>query len=182
MNLGNLIATHGYWVLAIGCLLEGETTLILAGFAAHLGYLNPVAVLAIASTAGFVGDQFFFWLGRRHAETVLARWPSVTAKTERIHRLIERYHAAVIIGVRFAYGLRVAGPVLIGMSPISGIKFGLLNGIGAVLWAFLIASLGWVFGNAAEAALGEIRHIEGWLLLGLAVAGMFFWWIRRRNR
>ena len=178
MNLSTLIETHGYWLLAIGCLLEGETILILAGFAAHRGYLNLYAVLAIASMAGFAGDQFYFWLGRRHGNAVLARWPSVIAQSERLHRLMDRYHAAVIIGVRFAYGLRIAGPVLIGMSSISRLKFALLNALGAVLWAILIAGLGWVFGQAAEAILGQIKHLEGWLLLGLAVAGAALWWFK----
>ena len=75
MNLGTLIQTNGYWVLAVGCLLEGETILILAGFAAHSGYLNPLAVIVIASTAGFAGDQIFFWMGRRHGSAVLTRFP-----------------------------------------------------------------------------------------------------------
>jgi membrane protein DedA with SNARE-associated domain len=59
MNLGPLIENHGYWVLAIDCLLEGENLLVLAGFAAHRGDLHLGAVLAIAATAGFVGDQFY---------------------------------------------------------------------------------------------------------------------------
>ena len=49
MTLAALIQAHGYWVLAVGCLLEGETILVLAGFAAHRGYLDSLAVLAIAT-------------------------------------------------------------------------------------------------------------------------------------
>lgn len=181
MTLGTLIETHGYWVLALGCLLEGETVLVLAGFAAHRGYLDPLAVVGIATLAGFSGDQLYFWLGRRHGAAVLARWPSVARQADRVHRLLERFHAAVIIGVRFAYGLRVAGPLLIGTTPLPGWRFALLNAAGALLWAALIAGLGWVFGSAAEAALGQIRHIEGWLLLGLLGAGLLLWWLRRQR-
>ncbi len=61
MDPGQLIGAHGYWVLALGCLLEGETLLVIAGYAAHRGYLDPVAVIAVASMAGFAGDQFYFW-------------------------------------------------------------------------------------------------------------------------
>ena len=60
MSLATLIETHGYWMLAVGCLLEGETILILAGFAAHRGYLHPADVLAIAAAAGIAGEQFYF--------------------------------------------------------------------------------------------------------------------------
>jgi membrane protein DedA with SNARE-associated domain len=179
MTLGTLIGTHGYWVLALGCLLEGETILLLAGFAVHRGYLNPVVVVGVASVAGFIGDQFWFWLGRRHGAAVLARWPSIARQTDRVRRLLDRFHAAVIIGVRFAYGLRIAGPVLIGTTPLPALRFATLNALGAVLWACVIAGIGWVFGQAAETMLGEIRHLEGWLLLGLAGAAAVAWWIRK---
>lgn len=179
MNLASLIETHGYWVLVIGCLLEGETILILAGVAAHVGYLNPYAVVTLAAVSGFAGDQFYFWLGRRHGKAVLKRWPSLAAQNDRLHRLIDRYHAAVIIGVRFAYGLRIAGPILIGMWPIPASRFALLNALGALLWASLITGIGWVFGHAAETLMGEIRHLQVWLLLAFAVAAILIWWFRR---
>lgn len=181
MDLGSLIETHGYWVLVIGCLLEGETILILAGYAAHRGYLDPLVVVALASAAGFVGDQFFFWIGRRHGSAVLARWPSVAAQNDRLQALMARYHAAVIIGIRFAYGLRIAGPMLLGMSAISAYRFALLNAVGAVLWACVIGGVGWAFGHAAEVLMGEIRNVEGWVLLGFVAIGGVVWWIRRRR-
>jgi len=179
MTLGSLIEVHGYWVLAVGCLVEGETIFVPAGFAAHRGYLDPLAVVAIASISGFLGDQCYFWMGRRHGASVLARWPSLARQTDRVNRLLDRFNAAVIIGVRFAYGLRIAGPVLIGTTTISWLRFALLNALGAILWACLVAGAGWAFGQAAQVALGEIRHLEGWLMMGLAAAGVIAWWIRR---
>lgn len=179
MHLGSLIETHGYWVVAVGCLLEGETILVLAGFAAHRGYLKLSAVLAIAWTAGFVGDQCWFWLGRLRGPAILTRWPSLARHTERVHRLLDRYHAALIVGVRFAYGLRIAGPLLIGSTGMPAWRFALFNALGAVLWACSITSVGWVFGEAAERLLGKARHLEGWLLLGLVAAGVITWWIRK---
>ena len=174
-----LIQDWGYWALALGCLLEGETVLILAGFAAHEGHLNPVNVVAIAAVAGFVGDQIFFWLGRRHGPALLARWPRLDAPAERLQRLLERWHAWVIVFVRFAYGLRIAGPVLIGMSGLAGWRFALFNAIGALFWACVVGGVGWLFGEAAQAMLGKLHHIEGWLLLGLALAGFGVWLWRR---
>lgn len=179
MNLGTLIETHGYWVLAVGCLLEGETVLILAGFAAHRGYLNPLAVLAIATTAGFFGDQCYFWLGRWRGPAIVNKWPSIARQAERVQHLVNRYHAAVIVGIRFAYGLRIAGPILLGMASISGYRFGIFNAIGALLWACVIAGIGWVFGQAAEAAMGDIRQWEWRLILGIGVAGLIIWAIRK---
>ncbi len=181
MALETLIETHGYWVLALGCLLEGETVLMLAGFAAHRGYLDPAWVFAIGASVGFAGDQFYFWLGRRHGATVLERWPAIARQSGRLDRLLQRFHAAVVIGVRFAYGLRVAGPILIGTTAFSSARFALLNGAGALLWSAVFTAIGWVFGQAAEAMLGRIKHLEGWLMLGL-VAAAIIWLVVRKHR
>ena len=182
MDLGSWIETYGYWALAVGCQLEGETFLVLAGFAAHRGYLNPFGVVAVAAAAVFFGNEFFFWLGRRYGKAVIARWPSVAAQNDRLQGLIARHDAAVIIGIRFAYGIRIAGPVLIGMSSVSSHRFALLNALSATLWACLITEIGWVFGQAAEGLLGEAKSVGGWLVLGLVGAGTVVWWIGSRRR
>jgi membrane protein DedA with SNARE-associated domain len=176
-----LLQTHAYWVLALGCFLEGETLLLLAGLAAHRGLLNPVAVVAIAAVAGFAGDQFWFWLGRRHGAALLARFPSVARRSTSLHGLMERWHEAVIIGVRFAYGLRIAGPLLLGMSTLSAWRFAGFNAMGALLWACVVAAIGWAFGAAAQALLGELRHVEGWLFAALLVAVLLVLLLRWRR-
>jgi membrane protein DedA with SNARE-associated domain len=50
-----------------------------------------------------------------------------------------------------------------------------------VLWACLLAGIGWVFGRAAELGLNEIEHYEMWLLLGLAAGVVIAWWTRRNR-
>lgn len=179
LDIPGLIQSYGYFALAIGAFLEGETILIAAGLAAHNGYLNPFAVVSVAAVCGFAGDQFFFWLGRRHGAAILRRWPSINRQADRVHRLVERYDAPVIIGVRFAYGLRIAGPILIGMLKISRTRFALYNAVGAVLWAVLIAGIGWVFGRAATHVLGNVQHLEAWLLLALVSIVAISWWRRK---
>lgn len=176
-----LLQTHGYWVLALGCLLEGESVLLMAGFAAHRGYLDARWVLAIAAGAGFAGDQLWFWLGRRHGERLLKRWPGLARRKPQLDRMLRRRHAAAIIGVRFAYGLRVAGPVLMGMSSLPAGRFAIFNALGALLWALAIGGLGWAVGEAAMRVLGEIRHVEGWLLVALDL-GSLLWWTQARLR
>jgi membrane protein DedA with SNARE-associated domain len=182
MDVGHLIETHGYWVLALGCLLEGETILALAGYAAHRGYLDFGWVLAIAVTSGFAGDQFFFWLGRRHGTAVCARWLGIAAKTARVGRLIERYHAWVIVGMRFAYGLRIAGPIAIGASGLSARRFALFNALGAELWAVAIGGAGWLFGQALQKLLGEVHRYEAAIVIGALVAAAAIALARRRRR
>ena len=150
MILPGLIAEYGYAAVFVGALLEGETVLILAGFAAHQGYLQLHWVIAIAMLGGFLGDQIYFWLGRRHGAWVLSHFPRLTPVFERAYVLIERYHEALIVGIRFLYGLRTVGPMAFGMSKVLAWRFMLFNALGAVIWAIGIGSAGYLFGQVLE--------------------------------
>lgn len=65
MTLSDLVGHYGYLAVAVGCVLEGETVLLMAGYAAHRGMLDLPGVMAVALASSFAGDQFWFWLGRR---------------------------------------------------------------------------------------------------------------------
>ncbi|MDE2369988.1 MAG: DedA family protein [Burkholderiales bacterium] len=181
MTLDSLVHTYGYWAVAAGCLLEGETLLLLAGYAAQRGQLDVGAVFAIAAACGFAGDQIFFWIGRRHGAAVLSRWPHAVLQIDRMNRLIERWRDLVVVLVRFAYGLRIVGPVLIGMSSMSPLRFAAFNAVGALIWAALVTAAGWFFGAAAEILLGRVQDAEAWGMgiLALLVAAVWLW---RRGR
>lgn len=178
MDFPALLQAYGYPLLALGCLIEGETILALAGLAAHEGHLHFPTVVGVAALAGFSGDQVFFWLGRRHGPEMLARFPSIARQADRLHKMVERWHGGVIVLVRFAYGLRIAGPVLIGSSGIPPWRFALFNAIGAVIWALLVAGAGWVFGRAVETLIGEIHRFEFWALALAALSGIA--WLLRK--
>lgn len=156
--------------------------MVLAGFAAHRGYLSLPIVILVATLLNFAWDQFYFWLGRRHGRWALARFPSLAAKTARILALLERHHVPLIVGVRFMYGLRIAGPIAIGMSSVPWMRFLSLNLLGAALWAGLFAVLGYLFGNAMELALDNLRRHESWIFAGVAIAGLVVWLVVLRRQ
>ena len=56
MTLIEFVAAYGYLAVLLGTLLEGETVLLLAGFAAHQGHLAIHWVLLIAFIGGTLGD------------------------------------------------------------------------------------------------------------------------------
>ena len=179
MNLPLLVETYGYWVVFGGTLLEGESVLLLAGFAAHRGLLDISIVVALATLGGFLGDQVFFFAGRRYGEPLLARFPAYAAPAGRAKALLAKYHIPVILGVRFLYGLRAVLPFTIGMSGISVPRFQVLNLIGALIWAASGTALGYLLGDAAESILGDIKDYEGELLLAIALGGLLIWWLSR---
>ena len=54
-HLSDFVTHYGYWAVVVGCLLEGETLLVLAGFAAKQGYLNLPLVMALGAAMGAAG-------------------------------------------------------------------------------------------------------------------------------
>ena len=173
MSWTSLLAQYGYAALFAGCLLEGETLLLLAGVAAHNGYLSYPMVVLVAFVGGTVGDQIGFLVGGRYGERLLRRWPRFEAPAERVRRMIDRHSALLIVSVRFLYGLRLIGPVVIGMSDVAPLRFAIFNMIGALIWAVGVAGLGYLFGHAIEWFLADLEFFEKWaLLIAFAVVAL----------
>ena len=175
MDLAGLIDSYGYLAVFFGSFLEGETILALAGLASFRGYLDLYKVIMLAMVAGFLGDQLYFFLGRFKGKEVLERFPKMQRRAHRFDTMLSRWHAPLIIGIRFMYGFRIVGPILLGMGRVPAWKFMLYNFIGAAIWAPLIASIGYFFGGAIKAALGHLKRYELWvfgavLLIGIAFA------------
>lgn len=172
IDLPGLIDSYGYLAVFVGAFLEGETILALAGLAAYRGYLDFTLVVAIAMIAGFAGDQFYFWLGRRKGQQILQRFPDALERAHRFDALLARWHAPLIIAIRFMYGFRIVGPILLGMGRVPAWKFLVYNFIGAAIWAPLIAGLGYLFGNIIEALLDDLKSFELWAFAALIVMGL----------
>lgn len=172
LDIPGFIDSYGYFAVFVGAFLEGETILALAGLAAYRGYLDFYTVAAIAMVAGFAGDQFYFFLGRHNGSRILARFPDARARAHRFDELLSRWHAPLIVAIRFMYGFRIVGPILLGMGRVSAWKFMVFNFIGAAIWAPLIASIGYVFGTLVEAVLADVQRYEIWLFGAVIAAGV----------
>ena len=182
MNLSELIETYGYWVVLAGTLLEGESVLLLAGYAAYSGLLELHWVIAVAICGSFMGDQLWFYLGRTRGEKLLKKFPSYASPAKRAQAMLDKHHIPIILGLRFLYGLRIVLPFAIGMSRrISTLQFQLLNFAGALIWSIVGAVAGYVFGNAVEKVLDNFHRYDQYILLFLAVAGVGYWLYSRHK-
>ena len=180
--LESLIDTYGYWAVLLGTFFEGETVLLLGSFAASRGYLLLRWVIVVAFLGTLCADQLFFFLGRRYSEAILARRPSWKARSAKAQRLLERFRTPLILAFRFMYGIRIVTPFAIGMSRVPTGEFVLLNIIGASVWALTVGIAGYLFGNALETLLGDIKHYEFHILGGVAIAGALTWALYFRYR
>jgi membrane protein DedA with SNARE-associated domain len=181
------LAQYGYLAVLLGALIEGETILLLAGFAIQQGSLDLTLVLSLGFLGAFAGDQFWFYMARRHGSVWLARRPHLLAKAARAKHLLDRHATLFILSFRFIYGMRNLGAMVIALSAITTRRFIFLNLIAAAVWAFVVIMSGYFFGEAAVALLDGLASIEQTLfavfvVLALAVIASLLlrrWLLRR---
>jgi membrane protein DedA with SNARE-associated domain len=188
IEYGALIERYGYLATLAGTLVEGESLLILSGLAAHRGYLSLPFVVLVGAVGGAIGDMAFFQLGRRYGDGLLARFPKFAPAADRVHAMIERHPLATVLAVRFMYGLRTAGPAVIGTTKMPFAEFVVVNAAGAVLWSACWAGAGYALGKAAEHILGDLAKIERELFgaaivaIVLGIVAYQVWRVRARRQ
>ncbi|HBA88860.1 MAG TPA: DedA family protein [Geobacter sp.] len=182
------LQVHGYWVLFIGTFLEGEAILIFAGFLAFQGYLDIYGVILSAFAGSFLGDQFYFHIGRIKGAFLLRLFTSIARKFRKALRLIERYGAFVAFVSRYTYGFRILLPIILGMTRFPSRRFLYLNLLSALSWSVIFSLAGYLFGKGAGLFIEDVERYEPDLLLALGAIIACFWlshfaahWWRKRH-
>jgi membrane protein DedA with SNARE-associated domain len=182
MSLEQLISNYGYLAVVIGTFFEGETIMVLGGMSAHRGYLALPWVIACGFLGTLCGDQLYFYLGRIKGRDLVEKKPHWQPKIDRVFALLEKHQVWLILGFRFLYGLRTVTPFVIGAIGISPLRFLLLSICGALVWALIIGSLGYLFGHVVEFVIGDVKKYQEWLFLAVAAGGVMVWFFYKKNR
>ena len=186
MNGWESVITHfGYAAIFVGTFLEGETVLALGGVAAAHGYLSLPVVMAVGAIGALAGDQTAFFIGRRYGQRILMRYPALAAKAPRVQALVRRWDAPAVVLLRFLYGLRIAGPIVIGSCGISPWRLAFFNFIGTLIWAPLVAGVGYLAGQALDLWVGRLRDVQIAVLMAIVLAAVIGWLVilwRQRSR
>ena len=168
----------------VGVVLPGEIAVLLGGVAAGRGSVNFAAVLMAACVGAVAGDQVGYWIGHRYGQQLLRRLPDRLLDEERLEnaRLFVRRTGAkgVILG-RWTAALRALVPGMAGMSHMPYPRFAIANVVGGVLWASLVASVGYIAGDnwhRVQSALGSASTV----LLGLILVAAVAWHVSRPVR
>lgn len=183
--LEQFLHDYGYLALFIGTFLEGETILVLAGFLAFRGYLQIDLVVLTAFFGSYSGDQLWYFLGRRHGRRLLARKPRWQVLGDKALSHLRKHPDLWVLGFRFVYGLRTVMPVAIGLSGYPPLRYLLLNGIGAAIWAMALGFGAFHFGSVLEGMLGNIKKYELWVLGALVLLGAVLWlrrWLKASRK
>ena len=171
MNIGQLIASYGYWALfglvaaeSLGVPLPGETALIIAGtYAGTTHHLNPWLIFAVASAAAIIGDNIGFWIGDTGGYRLARRYGSKVRLDERklktARYLFDRHGTKVVFFGRFVSVLRTYAAFLAGTSKMRWRRFLPANAAGGIVWAAIWTFAAYLAGNALKRASGIINLV-----------------------
>lgn len=73
MDIEGFLAQYGYLALFLGTFLEGESFLLLAGFLSSRGYLSFTGVILVSFSGAFLGNLFYYALGRWRGNSLLLK-------------------------------------------------------------------------------------------------------------
>ena len=178
MTVEILVHKYGYLALVAGTLLEGETVVMAAGFAAYMGYLNLPLVWTITFLTTFVGIELYFLIARYAGKAILSKKPAWQSKLQVANRYMSKYQNWTLPLFRFLYVLRNLFPLAFGISDITIRRFTLWNAVGAVVWSVMFGSLGYLFGSAFQLIFKDITHYEALVIGGILAVGLTLWLVR----
>lgn len=190
-RLAELIATHGYWVVAAIVALEsmgipapGETALVTAAvYAGTTHRLSIMLVIAAAAVGAIIGDNVGYMVGRRFGSRLLLRYGRLLKLDPPRIRLgqflFARHGGKVVFFGRFVAVLRALAALLAGINCMPWNRFLFFNATGGVVWATVFGLGGYLSGQEIERVKRPFAIAGLSLAIGAAVA--FGWFVRRHE-
>lgn len=137
--------------LLLGFFLPGDSLLFTAGFLASQNYVGIVPLMLISFGAAVLGDNTGYFLGNKFGAKIFLHQNSLIFRKENLEKaklFYQRHGGATLILARFIPFLRAVAPTLAGAGEMKYSRFIAYNVLGAMIWAFGLTLLGYLFGNA----------------------------------
>lgn len=166
------ITRYGYLALFLGTMVEGEAVLIVAGYAIARGYLDPLPTYLVAVAGGMTADTAYFWLGRSFGAKLVRSHPRFRPLRARATLFLRRRGHSAAFLTRFAYGLRIVLPIMIGALRMRPGVYHLFDALGALTFAATYLLAGALFGPVLAALAARVGAREGLLLAGTLALGL----------
>lgn len=161
-----------YLAVMVAAIVEGEVTYLGACALVAAGRLDPLPVLVAGAAGAAVGDQAYFYLFRKRLTRWMSRFSSLERRAAPLAALVRRRASMMVMLIRFAPGLRVAITAACAYVDVPPLKFSLLNGLTAVIWAGgLLALVAWI-GPAGLERVG-LGGWKGAVLMAAIIVGLF---------
>jgi membrane-associated protein len=166
-------------------LLNGNTAAIISAAAfARVGHGSLVVVLLAAIPGLMKFDFFYWWAGRLWGERIIAilsgRRNRGTRYMNRVERWGWKFTWPAMIVANFLPIPTVIIYVVVAWAGMGLVTFFILDAIGTLLWAGLLAGLGYELGHHAVVVAQTISHYGLWISIGLIVV-IVIWQVRSQR-
>jgi membrane protein DedA with SNARE-associated domain len=175
----SFLTSAGYAALILFGFLEAacipissEITFGFAGVLAYQGHLNLVLVIIIGTLAELAGSYASYYVGRlggRPLVNRLGRYVLVTeSDVDRAERFLEgRGGWAIVVGRMLPF-VRAFISIVAGLVRVPPIRFGILSLIGTLIYATVLASIGYAVGSEWQSVSHGLA-VVGYVLFALIV-------------
>lgn len=121
----------------IGVIVPGTAVIVAISALVPGGSLQLWPVIAAAFAGAIIGDGLPYWLGHRHHETILRRWPLVRypQMITKSETFIDRHGSKSVFLARFTPGVRAFVPLFAGILRMPARRFYMANILSAAVWA-----------------------------------------------
>ncbi|HKB77471.1 MAG TPA: VTT domain-containing protein [Myxococcales bacterium] len=186
--MAGFLLRNAYVLLFAACLCEqlgapipAAPLLLGAGALAKVGTMALPQVIGLSVLTSMLGHSVWFWAGRRRGGAVLRLICRISIEPDscvrRTEDLFARHGGRALVASPWVPGLAVVAPPLAGMTGMSWKRFLALDALGALLWASLYGTLGYVFGTQILLGFNAALRLGGWFLLaGVIAAGAWLGW------
>lgn len=184
----DLIGAYGYIVVFLVVMAEsaglpvpGETSLLVAGAFAATGQLALPGVIAAAAAGAILGDTAGYWVGRTSGLRLVRRHGRLVRFDERklaqAEAFFERHGEKTVFLGRFVPVGRIFSALIAGISQMRYSRFLFWNATGGIVWASIMGTLGYFFGQQLPLLERLVRQFGVALLIALVllVAARSMW-------
>ena len=170
----SLIGTHP----VVAELLNGSTESIISAAAFARAGDGTLAVVLLAAIPGLMKfDALYWWAGRLWGERFITTMPGsrrVAKHMHRVQRAGRKFTWPAVVVSSFLPIPRAIICVLAGWAGMRLVTFLILDLIGVLLWAGLLAGLGYTLGHHAVVAAKTISHYSWWFTIGIVALSVLY--------
>jgi undecaprenyl-diphosphatase len=170
----------------LGLAMPGESLVLVGGFLAWKGVLDPAGLIAVISIAAILGDSLGFGLGRQLGRQWLVnhgmRFGLRQEHLDRVDGLFAKHGGKAVFGSHFLHLLRPLMPFVAGDRRMRYRRFLLFNALGCLAWASTYVSLGYVAGESWRMAAEWVGFTGKLVGSGLLLVVALVWLWRRLRR
>jgi membrane protein DedA with SNARE-associated domain len=179
-----------YWVLlplrvslvgtepVVAELLNGSTESIISAAAFAKEGDGTLAVVLLAAIPGLMKfDALYWWAGRLWGERFIMALPGsrrVAKHMARAQQAGRKVTWPAVVASSFFPLPRAIISVIAGWAGMRLLTFLILDLVGVVLWAGLLAGLGYALGHHAVVAAKTISHYSWWFTIGIVALSVLF--------